>query len=614
MREVDVVIVGAGHNGLVRPRTSPGLVGTCSFSSATSRWEVRSRAARSRVPASCTTCSRRTRTCSSAPRLRRARRRPRPPRPAVRHDQPALLERLPRRPQPARVPGCGSDTGIAGAPRPGDAAGWDQAAGAVRPLRAGAVRALRDPMRSPGAVRQLAHARRSLGAGGLDELGRLSLAPRGPSATTSSRPRRPRHWWRPGGCISTSAPTWRWAPCSPSSSSSPTCGTACPWWRAAPRGCPTRWPGSCGRRAARCGPPPRCGVVTVDGARATGVELDSGERIQARRALVANLTPGVLFSGMVPPEALPDEFRRRVARYVYGPGTMMIHAALSAPLAWAAGEDLHEFGYVHVGPYVDDMARTYAEALAGLLPSSPTLVVGQTTAIDPSRAPAGGHVLWVQVRMVPPRIGGDAARLDRGARLGGREAAAGGAGARQARAVRARRARAPSRLDGPRPGRPGAPQPEPGGRRQRRGKPPFLPEPALPSRAGVVGLQNARRPPLHGRRRHLAGGGSERDLGPAGGEDDHRSTRATHEARGCARRRRRGRRRCSRRLARQARRLGSDRPDQVTTRAACRSPTASRAFASSANIRQRTSLPAFNVKTNVTRPSTSTPLRLPRAR
>ena len=149
--------------------------------------------------------------------------------------------------------------------------------------------------------------------------------------------------------------------------------------------------------------------VTVDGGRATGVELESGERIEAGRAVVANLTPGVLFSGMVPPESLPTAFRRRVARYAYGPGTMMIHAALSGPLTWAAGEDLHAFGYVHVAPYVDDMARTYAEALAGLLPSSPTLVVGQTTAIDPSRAPAGGHVLWVQVRMVPSRIDGDAA-------------------------------------------------------------------------------------------------------------------------------------------------------------------------------------------------------------
>jgi phytoene dehydrogenase-like protein len=149
--------------------------------------------------------------------------------------------------------------------------------------------------------------------------------------------------------------------------------------------------------------------VSISGGRATGVELESGERLGARRAVVANLTPGVLFGGMVPPETLPDGFRRRVARYAYAPGTMMVHAALSAPLPWAAGEDLHQFGYVHVGPYVDDMARTYAEALAGLLPSSPMLVVGQTTAIDASRAPVGAHVLWIQVRVLPSRIAGDAA-------------------------------------------------------------------------------------------------------------------------------------------------------------------------------------------------------------
>ena len=149
--------------------------------------------------------------------------------------------------------------------------------------------------------------------------------------------------------------------------------------------------------------------VSVSGRRATGVELESGERLAARRAVVANLTPGVLFSGMVPSAALPDGFRRRVEGYAYGPGTLMVHAALSGPVPWAAGGDLHEFGYVHLGPYVDDMARTYAEALAGLLPSSPMLVVGQTTAIDPSRAPAAGHVLWIQVRMVPSRIAGDAA-------------------------------------------------------------------------------------------------------------------------------------------------------------------------------------------------------------
>ena len=55
------------------------------------------------------------------------------------------------------------------------------------------------------------------------------------------------------------------------------------------------------------------------------------------------------------------------------------------------------------------MAKVYAEAAAGLLPTEPALVVGQPTAIDPTRAPAGKHVLWVQVRVLPAQILGDAA-------------------------------------------------------------------------------------------------------------------------------------------------------------------------------------------------------------
>jgi phytoene dehydrogenase-like protein len=58
---------------------------------------------------------------------------------------------------------------------------------------------------------------------------------------------------------------------------------------------------------------------------------------------------------------------------------------------------------------MDQMARTYAQAQAGLLPDAPVIVVGQPTAVDPSRAPEGKHVLWLQVRMVPGTIRGDAA-------------------------------------------------------------------------------------------------------------------------------------------------------------------------------------------------------------
>ena len=125
--------------------------------------------------------------------------------------------------------------------------------------------------------------------------------------------------------------------------------------------------------------------------------------------MIANLAPDVVFGRLLPDEPLPDGFRRKVDGYQRGPGTFMLHLALDGPVPWAAGGDVAEFAYVHVAPTVDDLARTYQQSLAGLLPDSPLLIVGQTTAVDPTRAPDGTHVLWVQVRTVPGAIEGDAA-------------------------------------------------------------------------------------------------------------------------------------------------------------------------------------------------------------
>jgi phytoene dehydrogenase-like protein len=88
---------------------------------------------------------------------------------------------------------------------------------------------------------------------------------------------------------------------------------------------------------------------------------------------------------------------------------MMIHLALDSLPDWTAGAALKQFAYVHIAPDLEMMSKAYAEAAAGLLPVEPALVVGQPTAIDPSRAPDGKHVLWVQVRVLPAEISGDAA-------------------------------------------------------------------------------------------------------------------------------------------------------------------------------------------------------------
>jgi phytoene desaturase len=153
----------------------------------------------------------------------------------------------------------------------------------------------------------------------------------------------------------------------------------------------------------------RCGArvdeVLVESGRAVGVRLASGERIAASRAVLANVNPRLI------PDLLPasEQQRPAVARarsFRPGLGTMMIHLALEDLPEWRAAQ-AREFNYVHIGPYLDDMAMAYTQAAAGDLPDTPTLVVGQPTVTDPSRAPEGRHVLWVQVRVLPlePRAG-----------------------------------------------------------------------------------------------------------------------------------------------------------------------------------------------------------------
>lgn len=142
---------------------------------------------------------------------------------------------------------------------------------------------------------------------------------------------------------------------------------------------------------------------------ASGITLANGERIAARKAVIANVTPAVLFDALLPNGSGDAAVDARFHKFRPGPGTMMIHLALDGPLHWTAGTDLAHFAYVHIAPSFDYMTAAYTQAMAGLLPAAPVLVVGQPTAIDPSRAPDGKHILWVQVRFLPKRISGDAA-------------------------------------------------------------------------------------------------------------------------------------------------------------------------------------------------------------
>ncbi len=136
-----------------------------------------------------------------------------------------------------------------------------------------------------------------------------------------------------------------------------------------------------------------------------------GARSTRRRAIIANVHPRLLFGRLVAVDHLPQDFRAKVDGFRSGPGTMMIHLALSGLPDWQAGDALKRYAYVHLraGSGDDAGPGLCRGQPPELLPAEPVLVVGQPTAIDPTRAPAGQHVLWVQVRVLPAEIRGDAA-------------------------------------------------------------------------------------------------------------------------------------------------------------------------------------------------------------
>ena len=150
---------------------------------------------------------------------------------------------------------------------------------------------------------------------------------------------------------------------------------------------------------------PVASIETAGGA-ATGITLEDGTFVSAEKAVIANVSPGALLrltggTGDARHEAAMRGF-------THAPGTMMIHLAMDALPDWTAGTELKDYAYVNLAPSMEMMARTYAQAQAGLLPDEPVVIVGQPTAIDPGRAPEGKHILWLQVRMAPGQISGDA--------------------------------------------------------------------------------------------------------------------------------------------------------------------------------------------------------------
>ncbi|WP_104525920.1 phytoene desaturase family protein [Blastococcus atacamensis] len=147
--------------------------------------------------------------------------------------------------------------------------------------------------------------------------------------------------------------------------------------------------------------------VLVEDGRAVGVRAGEST-LTAREAVLASVWPGVLYDQLLPVGAVRAGLREEAVRYRPGRAAMQVHVALSGPVPWR-DDELAGVPLIHLSDGSSSTAIACAEASAGMLPARPTVVVGQQHVLDPSRVPAGAAALWLQLQEVPFRPVGDSA-------------------------------------------------------------------------------------------------------------------------------------------------------------------------------------------------------------
>lgn len=139
--------------------------------------------------------------------------------------------------------------------------------------------------------------------------------------------------------------------------------------------------------------------------RAVGVRDAHGERVRARRAVLADVSAPMLFGQLIGLDALPTAFAADLRRFRWDHATVKVNWALAAPIPWTAS-GARGAGTVHVGGDLDGLSA-YSNALVrGRLPDTPFVVLGQMTTSDPSRSPAGTESVWAYTH-VPQALADD---------------------------------------------------------------------------------------------------------------------------------------------------------------------------------------------------------------
>ena len=133
--------------------------------------------------------------------------------------------------------------------------------------------------------------------------------------------------------------------------------------------------------------------VLVNGGKAAGVKLESGEEVIADR-VISNVGPKILYDKMFADGDLAPEFKRRMKGFKVGSGTFRMNVALSELPKFTClpepGEH-HQSGII-IAPTLDYMDQAFIDAKAYGWSKKPIVEMLIPSIIDDSLAPPGQHV------------------------------------------------------------------------------------------------------------------------------------------------------------------------------------------------------------------------------
>lgn len=146
--------------------------------------------------------------------------------------------------------------------------------------------------------------------------------------------------------------------------------------------------------------------ITQSGGRVTGVELESGERIEAEQVLTAIDPQTALLELLNPPLQGPEAHRLR-ATHRSNSVQMLVHLATTSLPQYPAARPGDWNGLQSYVDTVDSLSAGFAQANAQRLPDDPVPSYTFTPSVlDDSLAPAGHHTVYLACPSAPYRLRG----------------------------------------------------------------------------------------------------------------------------------------------------------------------------------------------------------------